>query len=221
MELAVPLPAAVPPPATPPVRATPFGVPQSATNFLELYQTKESLESELAKRPNEDVQFRMWKQTTQMHKGKSVKRTTLFDEVESKEVFHKNFLDYFDIFKAHHDRVITQYEQFLILKRQLSLVEATCQIDFAENYVCSFSQEITSAYYSEVQVTIHPAVFHFKAPDGTLQHKSVLVVSDETSHKAQTVYAFMKALMGWVKGNLPQIETLHYLSDSPTSQYRN
>ena len=27
----------------------PFGVPQSATNFLELYQTKESLESELAK----------------------------------------------------------------------------------------------------------------------------------------------------------------------------
>ena len=121
----------------------PFGVPQSATNFLELYQTKESLESELAKLPNEDVQFRMWKQTTQMHKGKSVKRTTLFDEVESKEVFHKNFLDYFDIFKAHHDRVITQYKQFLILKRQLTQVEATCQIDFAENYVCSFSQEIT------------------------------------------------------------------------------
>ena len=156
-----------------------------------------------------------------MHKGKPVKRTTLFDEVESKEVFHKNFLDYFYIFKAHHDRVITQYEQFLILKRKLTQVEATCQIDFAENYVCSFSQEITSAYYSKVQVTIHPAVFHFKAPDGTLQHKSVVVVSDETSHKAQTVYAFMKALMGWVKGNLPQIETLHYLSDSPTSQYRN
>ena len=64
----------------------PFGVPQSATNFLELYQTKESLESELAKLPNEDVQFRMWKQTTQMHKGKSVKRTTLFDEVESRGV---------------------------------------------------------------------------------------------------------------------------------------
>ena len=68
---------------------------------------------------------------------------------------------------------------------------------------------------------IHPAVFHLKAPDGTLQHKSVVVVSDETYHKVQTVYAFMKALMGWVKGNLPQIETLHYLSDSPTSQYRN
>ena len=94
----------------------------------------------------------MWKQTTQMHMGKPVKRTTLFDEVESKEVFHKNFLDYFDIFKAHHDRVITQYEQFLILKRQLTQVDATCQIDFAENYVCSFSQEITSAYYSKVQV---------------------------------------------------------------------
>ena len=93
-----------------------------------------------------------------MHKGKPVMRTTLFDEVESKEVFHKNFLDYFDIFKAHHDRVITQYEQFLILKRQLTHVEATCQIDVAGNYVCSFSQEITSAYYSKVQVTIHPAV---------------------------------------------------------------
>ena len=37
----------------------------------------------------------------------------------------------------------------------------------------------------------------------------------------QNVYAFTKALMGWVKGNLPQIETLHYLSDSPTSHYRN
>ena len=180
-------------------------------NF-DLYQTKESLESELAKLPNEDVQFRMWKQTTQMHKGKPVKRTTLFDEVESKEVFHKNFLDYFDI---------RQYEQLLILKRQLTQVEVTCQIDFAENYICSFSQEIISAYYAKVQVTIHPAVFHFKAPDGTLQYKSVVVGSDETSHKAQTVYAFIKALMGWVKGNLPQIETLHYLSNSPTCQYRN
>ena len=142
-----------------------------------------------------------------MHKGKPVKRTTLFDEGESKEVFHNNFLDNFGIFKAHHDRVITQYRQFLILKRQLTQVEATCQIDFSENYICSFSQEITSAFYSKVQVTIHPAVFHFKAPYGTLQHKSVVVVSDETSHKAQTVYVFMKALMGWVKGNLPQIET--------------
>ena len=75
-----------------------------------------------------------------MHKGKPVKGTTLFDEVKSKEAFHKNFLDCFDIYKAHPDRVITQYEQFLILKRQLTQVEATCQIDFAENYVCSYSQ---------------------------------------------------------------------------------
>ena len=35
----------------------PFAVPQSAIHFLELYQNKESLESELPKLTNEDVQF--------------------------------------------------------------------------------------------------------------------------------------------------------------------
>ena len=70
-------------------------------------------------------------------------------------------------------------------------------------------------------MTIHPAVSHYRNEDGTKQHKSVVVLSDETSHKASTVYAFLKALTSWCQAQFPHVQTINYLSDSPTSQYRN
>ena len=95
------------------------------------------------------------------------------------------------------------------------------QVDFAENYVCHYLEEISSAYYSKEQVTVHPAVIHYKGVNGELKHKSLLVLSDEMAHTVATVFAFLKAIVGWIKHNLAHIQQIHYLSDSPTSPYRN
>ena len=70
-------------------------------------------------------------------------------------------------------------------------------------------------------MTVHPAVIHYKGVNGELKHKSLVVLSDEMAHTVATVFAFLKAIVGWIKQNLAHIQHIHYLSDSPTSQYRN
>ena len=62
-----------------------------------------------------------------------------------------------------------QYELISLLKERLPQDHVIVQIDFAENYVCNYKDEVAAAYFSKVQVTIHPAVFHYRNEDGTLQ----------------------------------------------------
>jgi len=95
------------------------------------------------------------------------------------------------------------------------------QVDFSENYVCHYLEEISSAYYSKERVIINPAVIYYKGVNGELKHKSLVVLSDEMAQTVGTVFTFLKAIVGSIKQNLAHIQQIHYMSDSPTSQYRN
>lgn len=196
-----------------------MGISQSPSEVVQKYTVDEI--NQKIDEIQEEVHFRAWKQVTTTFKDKDVKRTTLIDQTESRDEFKTNFHAELLLFKEHDDRVITQYKNFTELKRNLTPAEATVQIDFAENYVCKFQQEVSGAYYSKVQVTVHPVVLHFKTPEGKLAHKSVVILSEETAHKATTIFAFLKSFVRWLKGAMPQIKQVHYLSDSPSSQYRN
>ena len=195
------------------------GFPQSlqAVRDLSAEEVGEKIES----LPYEQVRYDSWKTVSQPYKDTQIKRTTLVEQVERKEDFLQTFLSNFSDVVDHDDRVHAQYDSFTALKQNLGPSSATMQIDFAENYVCKFRDEITAAYYSKIQVTLHPAVFHFKSDDGKLIHKSLVVVSDEMSHKADTVFAFLESIIQWVKEKMPHIQIIHVLSDSPSSQYRN
>lgn len=75
-------------------------------------------------------------------------------------------------FREHCHRVTIQYHQIRILKQSMAeKTEATVQMDYAENWVCRYQDEITAVYYVKSQVTIHPMVVHFKQ-DGELCTKS-------------------------------------------------
>ncbi len=96
-----------------------------------------------------------------------------------------------------------------------------------------FQGRNNSAYYSKQQVTIHPAVVHFKKPKrttrgwqfigrGTINPQELrYIISDETAHTAETILAFMKTLIPQIKTLVNGLQTIHYLTDLPTSQYRN
>lgn len=47
------------------------------------------------------------------------------------------------------------------------------------------------------------------------------MVSDELSHTLSTVFAIMKQVIAEVKAILPNVEMVHYVTDSPTSQYKD
>ena len=120
--------------------------------------------------------------------------------------------------------VNNQYVEIRKLKENLPLNHVVAQLDFSENYTCTSMEEFQSAYWNQSMVTIHPVVIHvyYKSiEDGkeTLHHKSFTIISDELSHTASTVFAFLKQLLPLIKVELPKF--IHYVSVSPKSQYRN
>ena len=72
-------------------------------------------------------------------------------------------------------------------------------------------------------VTLHPVVAYFRNPndENEICHKSFVYISDELGHTCSTVYAFLKDLVPRLRELIPELSCIHYLSDSPTSQYRN
>ena len=52
-------------------------------------------------------------------------------------------------------------------------------------------------------------------------HKSFVFISNESRHDAIFVYTLIGKLLPLLKEVVPNLEMLHYWTDSPTSQYRN
>ena len=96
----------------------------------------------------------------------------------------------------------------------------TIHLDFAEDYRCRSQEEVQSAYWNTLTVTLHPAVIYFRQAE-KVKVKSYVFVSNETRHNAKFIFALLKKLIPHVKLLVPNAKHWHFFSDSPTSQYRN
>ena len=94
-------------------------------------------------------------------------------------------------------------------------------MDFAENYACKSIDEIQSAYWNMTSVTLHPIVVYYYGTNGSLEHQSHVIVSNVLSHSTSTVCAFLDEVIPKLKDIDPELQFIHYWTDSPSSQYRN
>ena len=133
-------------------------------------ETSESLAVKIDALSTDTVTLQVWKQVVRPYKDTTIKKSTL-----PISKFIEDFLESLDSFIQHSERVRTQYENLAILKETLTKTECTVQVDLAENYVCHYLEEISNAFYSKEQVTVHPAVIHYKGVNGKLNHKSLVV----------------------------------------------
>ena len=137
-----------------------------------------------------------------------------------KDEFLVEFLDEITEFRSHVERVKNQYEQMRFKRENLEEGEVLAWMDFAENFTCSAMDEVQSAYWNPEMVTLHTMVIYFPDSYGKA-HKSEEAVSDVLHHNATMVYSIIKELIPFIKAEYPEFNTIHYLTDSPTSQYRN
>ena len=69
--------------------------------------------------------------------------------------------------RAHCGKAFTQYEEIRHLRGKLkAMTEATCQVDYAENWevdygLCKYVDEIGSVCYDNAQISIDPMVLHY------------------------------------------------------------
>ncbi|KAJ8043329.1 hypothetical protein HOLleu_10361 [Holothuria leucospilota] len=152
----------------------------------------------------------------------SLHEEKLVDKVLERQAFAAEVLTQMAEFRPHNERVANIYSELHHLKGNLLLMaDVMVQLDFAENWTKKYLDEVSACYYNNKQITIHPMVVYFKDNSDKIQHQSYVGISSETTHTAPTVMAFINELMVHVKILLPELRVVHFVSDSPSCQYRN
>ena len=194
----------------------------TSPNVFVSQHTEQDIDTLLEELPDEDINFRVWKSVEiSTSEEKSVKKFRLHEEQLPKAEFIQIFKEEFSYLREHISRTTNQFAEIKNLRESLNPdTEVTVQIDYSENYLCSYQNEPSQVFYDKNQITVHPMVVHF-TEDGSLKHKSFIGITDVTKHSAPTTVAFLLKLIPEVKKIKPMLSTVHYISDSPANQYRN
>ena len=199
------------------LRAAGTALPSNPETVLDQRPSLESVHESIG----DDVKLSQWKRIEVEEKGKKKYVTKIVQTTLTREEMVSHFESQMNDFEQHVQRVKTQYHQIRHLKENLRVHHMILQMDFAENYSCKSLEEVQSAYFNQTSVTLHPVVAYYNDPDGNLQHSIFLIVSDEMAHKSSTVLAFIDDIMPDLKAIDSLVDTIHYWTDNPSSQYRN
>lgn len=183
-------------------------------------ENKENIVKNVKSIDSEEIEVNQWQRVPIEEKGKKKMIMKIVAKKMKKDEFSKHVGDQFEEFQSHVLRIKTQFAEIKTLKENLPANHCVIHMDFAENYACKTVEEIQSAYWNQTGVTVHPAVVYYRTnPQEELKHKSIVFISNELGHNSNTVVAIIDRLLEELKSL--NLTCVHYVTDSPTSQYRN
>ena len=137
-------------------------------------------------------------------------------------------------FMRHMYTADHQKDHISDVKKTLHSNEVVILMDFSENYVCKLNNEVQSAHFgaSKKQISLHTGVVYTRNPDAGKGQSmagasvkpictSFCTVSESYRHDASAIWAHLQPVLKLIKEQLPHIDTFHFQSDGPTTQYRN
>lgn len=132
---------------------------------------------------------------------------TLIDELQSE----------IERLARHEFNINHQYLTLKKLKETCRDNELILHVDFSENYLCKYTEEIQSVHFgaSKKQISIHTGLAYLS--NTTLPFATL---SDNLSHGPAGIWAHLKPIIEHLKGKHPQLNQIHVISDGPTTQYR-
>ena len=170
----------------------------------------------------QDFRYDIWKKVEVVYKGKTSKKIKMITQTISHALFKAFLQKDTAIFRSHISRIAAKFREQKYLKENLPPNHVYIHMDFAEECRCRSQNEIQSAYWSPTQVTIHPVAMYYKTQNSEKSsHKSFAFISNESRHDAIFVYTLICKLVPLLKEVVPNLEMVHYWTNSPTSQYRN
>jgi len=142
-------------------------------------------------------------------------------ESTAKELVSK-FSDLLKRFKKHIFNIRQQFQQYRLLKGSLNANECLVHIDFAENYSCKYSSEISGVHFgsSHAQTTLHNGVFYISTGNSCVSSTCFCTISDCRQHDPPAIWVYLDPVLKFIKNSHPAVDTLHFLSDGPATQYR-
>lgn len=151
---------------------------------------------------------------------KTIKETVVTD----KKKLVKHLQSQLDLYMKHIRNIYQQQKITRQIKSDLDKTEAMLHVDFSENYACKYATEVQSAHFggSKPQISLHTSVLYFQdQSDGKLVVKSYCTISDNLRHDPVMICAHLKPVVDDIKNIIPGLNKMHFLSDGPTTQYRN
>jgi len=129
------------------------------------------------------------------------------------------------VYRIHH-----QYISIWQLKENMKCMkcdECIIHIDFSENYVCKFHTETQSVHFgaSRLQASVHTGVIYSAsvndAQERIVESTSFCSISDSTRHDPCAIWAHITPVHKFLVAKFSQVTSINFLSDGPTTQYRN
>nr|CAI5866096.1 unnamed protein product [Callosobruchus analis] len=173
------------------------------------------------------VSYYQWKNVKQTYFNKRTKNNQtclkiakVGDKITISDLFCK-FESKLTPFLAHEGRILHQYNAIKTLKQNLTEKEVLIHCDFSENYNLKYSQEVQSYHFggSRQQISLHTVVVYSRVPGQELKVQSFCTLSESLEHGPGAIWAHLYPLVKRLIDN--EIKVLHFLSDSPSTQYRN
>ena len=115
-----------------------------------------------------------------------------------------------------------QRRQYTRLKSCLPKGHAMCTVDFSENYLCKFQNEVQSAHWSYRQVSVHPCVFIYRCNQPECYKvvtEYVVFLTDVLKHDSNLTKHILNLCIE--KGKELGLAALHIFSDGCSSQYKS
>jgi len=135
------------------------------------------------------------------------------------------FFEKLAVFKKHRYDISHQYKEIKNLKKGLTSHEILFLIDLSENYGLKFGEEIQSMHFggSRQHISLHTGVMYSREETSEpLTVTSFATISENLNHSSHAIVAHMRPIFQLAKERKrSEIHFIHFLSDSPSSQYRN
>lgn len=178
-------------------------------------------------KPNERVSWHEWQIINQL-KTKNIGGSVNVREVKVSakvkiddfvEILESKFQKDMKKFKMHIFNIKKQNEAYKLIRENLNDHEAVIHIDFSENFACKYASEVQSFHFgsSRKQASLHTGVVYLPKTPKPICFASV---SSCLSHEPPAIWAHLKPLLSFLREDFPNLTTLHFFSDGPSSQYR-
>lgn len=127
-------------------------------------------------------------------------------------------------FYKHSYNINVQYNTTKRKKELLTVNEAYIHIDFSENFGLKYGKEVQSFHFgsNRKEISLHTGIIYtFDFHRSTIRPTCACTVSQCLRHDASAIWAHLLPMIKLAAEINPFIDTIHFQSDSPSSQYRN
>ena len=157
-------------------------------------KSDEDIEKQLTTIKDTTVSYSVWRKVfveKKLKNGqtKQIRKMKVIEEKSSRAEFISSFKNEIKSFQQHVRRVNTQYSQQRFLKEHLKCGQVAIHMDVSKDYNCRSQDEVQSAYWNNISVTLHPVVVYYRNNlDEDLAVKSYVIASNESRHDARFVH---------------------------------